>query len=83
MDSNPGTDKMEVYTWSSEAKSSNPRKGVLRTVEKCWTRLPSGATLMATVFVEQRMGTSGTSSDWGGSGKLKTTYSIQTEMLPA
>mmetsp|Transcript_759 Transcript_759/g.1292 ORF Transcript_759/g.1292 Transcript_759/m.1292 type:complete len:356 (-) Transcript_759:55-1122(-) len=68
-------ESMEVFTWSSEAKSSNPEKGVLRTVEKCWTKIPNGSTLTATVFVEQRKD--------DGCGKTKTTYSIQTEILPA
>jgi hypothetical protein len=67
---------MEVYTWSEEASSSNPNKGILRTVEKCWTKIPEGSTLMATVFVEQRR-------DAAAGDNLKTTYSIQTEILPA
>ncbi|KAL3815655.1 hypothetical protein ACHAXA_006930 [Cyclostephanos tholiformis] len=79
---------MEVYTWSAEASSSNPKRGILRTVEKCWTKIPDGSTLMATVFVEQRMdataghGIGGSSSGCDGNN-VKTTYSIQTEILPA
>ena len=79
-----GFASMEVYTWSSEARSSNPRRGILRTVEKCWTKIPDGSTLMATVFVEQRVDVSGGNCGTGsGGGKLKTKYSIQTEILPA
>ena len=78
------TSSMEVYTWSSEARSSNPKRGILRTVEKCWTKIPDGSTLMATVFVEQRADASGGNCGTGSGGhKLKTTYSIQTEILPA
>jgi len=74
---------MEVYTWSSEARSSNPKRGILRTVEKCWTKIPDGSTLIATVFVEQRADASGGNCGTGSGGrKLKTTYSIQTEILP-
>jgi len=72
--------RMEVYTWSSEATSSDPSMGVLRTVEKCWTKIPNGSTLMATVFVERRMEDKGAGGNPGG--KVKTTYSIQTELLP-
>lgn len=75
----PGLGSMEVYTWSSEAKSSNPAKGLLRTVEKCWTKVPSGSTLMATVYVEQR---TNAGSRARGRGKTKMTYSIHTDLLP-
>ena len=37
-----GNDSMEVYTWSSEAKSSNPKKGVIRTVESAGRRYRMG-----------------------------------------
>ena len=87
---------MEVYTWSSESKSSNPKWGIIRTIEKSWMKIPDGSTLMATVFVEQqqqqRSITSGGIDDViegggldisDGKIKVKTTYSIQTEILPA
>lgn len=69
----PGFSTSEVYTWSTVAKSSNEKKGVLRTIEKCWAQLPDGATVMATVLVERKR---------GKDGKVKTTHSIQTEILP-
>lgn len=74
---------MEVYTWSEEASSSNPNKGILRTVEKCWTKIPDGSTLMATVLVEQRRDAAAGHGCDGGGCNLKTTYSIQTEIVPA
>jgi len=37
-----GNNSMEVYTWSSEAKSSNPKKGVIRTVESAGRRYRMG-----------------------------------------
>ena len=84
---------MEVYTWSSVSKSSNPKRGIIRTIEKSWMKIPDGSTLMATVFVEQQQLQHQSTAydgvdDQGGSGssqktRLKTTYSIQTEILPA
>ena len=74
---------MEVYTWSSEAKSSNPKRGILRTVEKSWVKVPNGSTVMATVFVEQRKEADSSGSGGDGGRKMKTTYQIQTEILPA
>ena len=68
----PGHAVSQIYTWSAKSKSSNERKGILRTIEKCWTKIPSGDTLVATVFVERRK-----SRD----GKIKTTHTIQTDVL--
>ena len=68
----PGHASSQIYTWSAKSKSSNERNGILRTVEKCWTKLESGQTLVATVFVEKRL---------GQDGKMKTTHSIQTDIV--
>jgi len=70
----PGFSTSEVYTWSAVSGSSNRKKGILRTIEKCWAQLPDGSTVMATVLVEKKR---------GKDGKTKTTHSIQTEILPA
>ena len=90
-----GESSMEVHTWSSESTSSNPKRGIIRTIEKSWMKIPDGSTVMATVFVEQQQQqsiTSGGVDDFiergglgssGGKIKMKTTYSIQTEILPA
>lgn len=69
----PGFTASEVYTWSAKSKASNEKKGILRTVEKCWTQIPDGSTLTATVMVERRK---------EKDGRIKTTHSIQTEILP-
>ena len=62
----------QVYTCSAKSNSSDESKGILRTVEKSWTKIPSGETLVATVLVERRK-----ASD----GKIKTKHSIQTELI--
>ena len=69
----PGFTASEVYTWSAKSKTSSEKKGILRTVEKCWTQIPDGSTLTATVMVERRK---------EKDGRIKTTHSIQTEILP-
>lgn len=68
----PGHASSQIYTWSAKSKSSNERKGILRTVERAWTKLESGHTLMATVFVEKRI---------DRDGKMKTTHSVQTDIV--
>ena len=68
----PGHSASEIYTCSAKSKSSDERKGILRTVEKSWTKIPSGETLVATVLVERRK---------GSDGKIKTIHSIQTDIL--
>eukprot|EP00986_Skeletonema_menzelii_P001112 scaffold304_cov80-Skeletonema_menzelii.AAC.6 len=68
----PGRSASQVYTCSAKSKSSDERKGILRTVEKSWTKIPSGETLVATVLVERRI---------GSGGKIKTVHSIQTELI--
>lgn len=70
----PGLSSSEVYTWSAVSKSSDLEKGVLRTVEKSWTKIPDGSVLMATVVVERTR---------DKRGRIKTTHSIRTEVLPA
>ena len=72
----PGGGEMKVYTWSAEARSSDPDNGLVRTVEKSWTRLPNSSTLMATAFVERRRDLTGAES------RVKTEYSVQTEIIP-
>ena len=67
---------MKVYTWSAEARSSDPDNGLVRTVEKSWTRLANSSTLMATAFVERRRDLTGAES------RVKTEYSVQTEIIP-
>ena len=68
----PGRSASQIYTCSAKSKSSDESKGMLRTVEKSWTKIPSGETLVATVLVERRM---------GSSGKIKTVHSIQTQLI--
>lgn len=68
----PGQSASQIYTCSAKSKSSDERKGILRTVEKSWTKIPSGETLVATVLVERRM---------GSGGKIKTVHSISTEII--
>jgi hypothetical protein len=68
----PGHASSQIYTWSAKSKSSNERKGILRTVERAWTKLESGHVLMATVFVEKRI---------DRDGKMKTTHSVQTDIV--
>jgi len=68
----PGHSASQIYTCSAKSKSSDDSKGLLRTVEKSWTKIPSGETLVATVLVERRM---------GSDGKIKTVHSIQTELV--
>jgi hypothetical protein len=68
----PGHSASQIYTCSAKSNSSDERKGILRTVEKSWTKIPSGQTLVATVLVERRK---------GSDGKIKTVHSIQTELI--
>ena len=72
----PGGEEMKVYTWSAEARSSDPDNGLVRTVEKSWTMLPNSSTLMATAFVERRRDLIGAES------RVKTEYSVQTQLIP-
>ena len=37
----PGGGEMKVYTWSAEARPSDPDSGLVRTAKKSWTRLPN------------------------------------------
>lgn len=68
----PGHSASQIYTCSAKSSSSDERKGILRTVEKSWTKIPSGEILVATVLVERRE---------GSDGKVKTVHSIQTELI--